>query len=77
MKTKYKFIYFKQVENPGRKTQRWECYNSNSEHCVGEVVWYSPWRRYWFYVAEGTGVDMRCCLDIADFLKQLMDARKK
>lgn len=77
MKTKYKHICFerdRQAEGK-RKTQIWWIRGDKND-LLGRIEWYSPWREY----VSNTNIirlSQDCHLDIADFIKQLMEERGK
>ena len=79
MRAEYKHIYFAKLPRPAkRKTDIWECFNWDVEH-LGEVRWDAHWRQYVWWQSIDIDIKMArsCLLDVADFIKQLMDARKK
>lgn len=45
-------------------------------HRLGEIRWWTPWRRYTFQPANWTTFDVGCLLEITEFIKQLMEERK-
>lgn len=85
LKTRFKYIHFERILNPGKKTQKWMCRNNRSGAELGRIRWESSWRQYvfetvvepeddygwWVYFSRG------CLRDIADFIDQLMEERKK
>lgn len=78
MKTNYKHIHFKDISQhyPRRKTQVWECWNS--EELIGRVQWYARWRQYCFGLEYDNLIFAKNCLDdISHFITQLMDTKKK
>jgi len=77
MHTQYKHIEFVKMETCA-KTSVWECRHISSAVYLGEVKWHSPWRQYGFYTDENDGIilSQSCLRDIANFIGQLMDARK-
>lgn len=44
---------------------------------LGEIKWHGPWRQYCFYPYQGTIFNTGCMQYIIDFIKELMEARKK
>lgn len=70
MKTKYKWIEFREIPNPNKKTTMWECWNT-SEEKLGEVYWLNHWRQYVYYSDGFSEYNNGCLTDIADFLTQL------
>ena len=66
MKTKYKFIYFKQLEN-----SLWACNNKSNEP-LGYVEYYPQWKQYVFSTLTPDVVfNVSCLQDIIHFIKQL------
>ena len=75
MKIKYKHIEFMQIANPNRKTSKWEIHNHQTGDWLGSVQWDRAWRQY-VSITPGAGeyrFARSCHLDIAHFIKQLMD----
>ena len=71
MNKEYKWICFKEIPNPNKKTSKWNCINTTGEQ-LGEVHWLSRWRQYVFEPDfNALEFNNRCLRDIADFLDQL------
>jgi hypothetical protein len=55
---------FVMVESPAQgriKTYIWTVYSNGGRGTrLGQVKWYSPWRRYCFYPAEDVLLDASC-----------------
>ena len=67
MKTKYKFIYFEQIEKSS-----WVCKNTKANNILGQIEWYPKWKQYVFtQFDEGIIFSIGCLEDIIDFMKQL------
>lgn len=85
MKTKYKYIHFRYVgKSISGKTETWEIYNHYYEDntYLGFIKWNGAWRQYTSYLCtSGAGtyiqVSRGCHEDISNFIKQLMDKRRK
>jgi len=83
MKTEYKHLYFiKQPQLKSRKTETWSITNIHTAEEIGEIKWYAPWRQYCSFISTMNVYNEMvfssgCHIDVADFIKQLMDARKK
>lgn len=75
MKTKFKYIHFVKVECLTRTTGVWLCLNTKSDVVLGQVKWYSGWRRYCFYPAPETVYSSGCLVDITNFIDAQMAAR--
>lgn len=73
-----KWLEFKIQPRGDRKTDIYEVWNKEEHVLLGRIGWYGAWRCYAFYPCSGNLVFERTCLrDIADFLDQLMEERKK
>ncbi len=70
MKTKFKHIYFKKIEQKA-KTSMWICSHNISHLELGIIEWYAPWRQYVFYPSDGTLFSGGCLDDIIAFMKDL------
>ena len=77
MKTEYQYIRFDDYSNPKQKTGRWMCVNRIHGSFLGEVKWYPGWRQYCFEPVGHAVFSKGCMDDIGDFIRQLMDARKR
>ncbi len=77
MRTEYRFIRFVEMENPGRKTRKFNCENRNGGYSLGRVEWECGWRQYCFSPGEATVFSKGCLEDVNDFIGQLMAERKK
>ena len=73
----YKYIQFDLVQQK-EKTQIYAVRNIKSQLILGYVAWHCGWRQYCFgpTLMQETIYSEGCLKDIADFIKQLMDARK-
>ena len=68
MRTKYRHIYFDEVEfKNNHKT--WLCRSNDGDDLLG-VVGYGAWRQYTFSPYENTEFSHDCLSDIAHFLRQ-------
>ena len=78
MKTEYKWISFEDESHlyPRKKTQTWLCRSRNGVE-LGEVKWWSQWRQYCYYPNNSAVYNVECLNDIASFVTQLMEERKK
>jgi len=50
---------------------------SKEEDMLGWIKWFGRWRKYVFFPEKDTVYECDCLEDIASFLKELMDDRKK
>ncbi len=79
MKTKYKYIHFKNIgyvlleKNKLAKDKPiWECRNNETNTALGITSYYGPWKQYVFEAEFLTVIFSADCLDnISDFIKQL------
>ncbi len=77
LKTEYKHIEFVEL-HPMPKTRAFECLNKRSKLLLGTIKWQGGWRCYCYFThAEKAFYDSSCLKDIADFIEQLMEERKK
>jgi hypothetical protein len=76
VKTEYKYIKFDLVLQK-EKTLVYDVRNIKSQIILGTISWYSHWRQYIFSPWKEVIFSEGCLKDIADFIKQLMDERKK
>ena len=77
MKTEYQYIIISELEvAPGRSTKKYAVQTKNGIW-LGAIGWYSRWRQYTFAPEPGSIFSSGCMVDVCDFIKQLMDARKK
>ncbi len=70
MKTEYKYINFKIIEEKP-KTKVWGCYNNKSDFLLGEIKWHGAWRQYCFFPSAGTVFNNGCLVNIINFINQL------
>lgn len=43
---------------------------------LGDIKWWSPWRKYAFFPEEGTLFEQDCLRDIAEFIEKQMGKRR-
>jgi len=70
-----KWIDFRLYEDTG-KTKKYNVITKGEEFKLGEVKWFSRWRKYSFFPEPNTVFEKDCMLDIADFMELLMIERK-
>ena len=76
MKMLYKHIHFEFIEEK-HKTKVWGCFNNSTGYKLGEVKWFSAWRRYCFFLYRSSaGFNAGCLKDISDFIKQAESERR-
>lgn len=71
-----KWIEFQECISYG-KTKVFDVVSKESSFVIGQIKWYSPFRKYSFFPKDGTVYEQTCLNDIADKLKELMEERKK
>lgn len=60
-----------------QKTSIWRVESNNGEQ-LGLIRWYPQWRQYCFFNNTDNMIYAQSCLkDIANFIKEQMDKRKK
>lgn len=57
------------------RTRIYKVWSTANNSFLGDVKWYSPWRRYVFYPANGVLFDAACLKDITNHLVELMANR--
>lgn len=73
---KPKYIKFKEVGDTG-KTKIFDVIpTEDTTYTLGQVKWYSPWRKYCYFPYINTIYCPVCLGDIINFIKELMDERK-
>jgi hypothetical protein len=59
------------------RTDTWEVWNAAEASHLGQVRWFSPWRKYCFFPAGGTVFEEVCLRDLAEFVEsQTLQHRK-
>lgn len=76
LKLKYKHIEFMELGG-AKKTKIFACGNPKANVFLGVVKWDCSWRQYTFFPEPKLKFSKSCMDDIGDFIKQLMDERKK
>ncbi len=56
-------------------TNIWEIRSVHTEVLLGQISWYSAWRRYAFFPDSGTVYDADCLREIAKFIQDQMSIR--
>jgi len=66
------WIYFKETDNPGKKTKKWNVYSVQGDEIIGYISWLSPWRQYTLIpITEwSTWWNAECLNDVAIFLRE-------
>ena len=52
---------------PKPKTNTWEVVTRRGRAVIGEIFWYSPWRKYCFFPQPNTVYEWTCLREIAIF----------
>ena len=73
--TIYKGDYFfiTKINEANRKTPIYYIFEYNA-NCIGEIKWYSPWRKFCFYPDKDTVWDNKCLNEV---LLKLIDINQK
>lgn len=71
MKTEYTWIVFTEQPQTG-KTKIFDIVNKEYQQTIGQIKWYSGWRRYCFFPKDDCVFEVDCLTDITSFLKGLM-----
>lgn len=74
MKAGVSFLRFHPLDHKG-VTGKWSVDSANGSP-LGEIRWWSAWRRYVFVPAAGTLYDVSCMSEISDFIMRQMRARQ-
>ena len=70
-----KWIYFGKLDMPERKTEVWQVISKHGGF-LGGVKWFGRWRTYSFYPEPETIYEDDCLMEIANFIKDLMEKQK-
>jgi len=57
------YFFITKIIEIGRKTPIYYIFEHNT-NCIGEIKWYSPWRKFCFYPDTNTVWDNKCLTDI-------------
>lgn len=69
------YLTFSRMETPPKMvTGRWLVDNHGTP--LGEVRWFTHWRRYTFFPAQGTTFDAECLGQLADFCRKETQCHK-
>ena len=61
----------------GEKTNVWQVKTKDNFDILGEIKWFSRWRRYAFFPYSVTIYEQDCLRDIANFIEEQMNCRKQ
>jgi len=68
-----KFVLIEQKE----KTEVWAIHTKDFGTFLGTVKWFPSWRKYAFFPDASTVYEQDCLRDIANFIENEMEKRKK
>lgn len=68
------YLSFNELIIPTKKTKTYNVISGSAT--LGQIKWFSPWRRYCFFPYEGTLFDPNCLEEIKVKLQMLMVERK-
>ena len=73
------FIFFREKPHPdpNRKTGIWEVVSKSQGTALGHISWYGSWRQYAFFPKQQTTYSSGCMEDIASFIRERMEERRK
>lgn len=71
MKMIYKHIFFEEAEGLIRGKKWFHCKNNKTKALLGNVFYYSRWRKYVFCSEESSVYDVNCLKDVISFMEQL------
>lgn len=74
MGKKTRHLAFFKIEDNSRKTFVFDVYNDGGM-CLGQVKFFTQWRKYAFFPLEGTLYDSGCLKEVTTFIDRLMDER--
>ena len=75
LETEYFFII--KEDNPNRKTPIYHINENNTRDEIGEIKWYSAWRKYCFFPEYKTVWDNKCILQVMNFMNEINLAKYK
>jgi len=74
MQTQFQFIHFVEIAKK-TKTLVWSCRNNKNDEQLGEVRWYTPWRKYCYFPTVVAAYSAGCLSDIHSFIEALQKER--
>ena len=74
--TESKYLEFYLLERKPRTTV-WQVKSKHSGDILGVIKWFGKWRQYAFFPWLDTIWNPDCMTDIIQFIRELMDKRKK
>ena len=76
MKTHLEFLDVT-PDDPTRKTKVFEVASKHDDSILGMIQWDGGWRQYVFEPCENCKWSWDCLSQLSDFIKKLMEMRKK
>jgi hypothetical protein len=76
MKKEY-LIFNELIVKAPRKTKQYEVWAKESDEQLGLITWWPHWRQFVFQPRQNTLYSWDCLSGISEFIKKLMDERKK
>lgn len=70
---KGKYISFE----PDIRLDEWEIWSDSQNVIIGQVRWYSHWRKYCFFPSQDTVWEEICLGEISDFIKRRTTERRQ
>lgn len=70
-----KWIDFEKIPS-SKKTDTFRITAKEGGHLLGEIKWYTPWRKYSLFPAPNTLYETKCLKDIIEFIEDLMSVCK-
>lgn len=59
------------------KTDTWEVWSLDEANHLGQVRWYSPWRKYCFFPGHDTVWEQDCLRFVAEFVESETEKHRK
>lgn len=70
-------LKFVEIDMPSRKTKVFQVISAFDNTFLGIITWNPKWRQYWLETEPDCGWSWDCLLECSNFIKGLMDERKK
>ena len=67
---KGEYFFITKINEANRKTPIYYIFEYNT-NCIGEIKWYSPWRKFCFYPDKNTIWDSKCLVQIVEQLDNI------
>ena len=66
------YQYLVNPKDEKSKTWIWFVLNKSTDYVLGTIKWYSQWRQYCFFPSADTVFNVKCLVDIQDFIQKAM-----